>query len=175
MNKTLGKDGYSMIEVIVSMLLTAIMVSAVFSIAISNQQGNNRVDRRTIAAQAQRHLTELLAQYVTADPAAAQIAGPSTNVPGAASWRLNGWPLGENGQVITDSCGACYALAPGVHTLTGYLPAWFAGPPYNATISYTIPANGAGAFDSSNVSYNMATLGTGNVPKVNVTVNWTEP
>ncbi|MBI3553304.1 MAG: type II secretion system protein [Elusimicrobia bacterium] len=159
--KKAGRSGYTLLEVIISMMLTAILCSAVFSIAITAQQSSNKIDRRVIANQCQRHLSEMLANYVSGDYSATndRIAGPTSTTPGVASWYING-ATGEDGRVIVDSCGACYALSPGVHTLTNFLPGWFEVQPFNGAISYTIT--------------NTA-LTNGNQPNVSISVTWTEP
>ncbi len=159
------RNGYTLVEVLISMMLTAVMVGAVFSVAITGQQSGNKVDRHVIANQYSRHLSEALAAYVvdansytTANNAL--IAGPASTTPGTASWAING-TLGEDGRSVVDSMGAVWALTPGNHILTGYLPLWFEGAPYNATISYLVTAKAVG--------------GVGVANQAQVHINWTEP
>ena len=56
----------------------------------------------------------------------------------------------------------CYALDWGSHQVTGYMPAWFEGPPYNARVYYYVWAQ-----------QDAGTLGK--IPGVNITVLWSEP
>lgn len=152
--------GYTLVEVVVAMLLMAIMVSSVLSLALSSRQAGGKSDRRMEAARVSRELTGLLKNYVTGDPTTNLIAGPNANNP------VNSWSLDDNTRVppISDSCTCggpnVYALAPGTHTITGFLPGWFAATPYNATLKYYV---GSETIDGSPA------------PQINVTVDWVEP
>lgn len=152
--------GYTLVEVVVAMLLMAIMVSSVFSLALSSRQAGGKSERRMEAARITKEVTGLLKNYVTGDPTTTLIAGPNANNP------ANTWSLDDPTRVppVTDTC-TCggpnpYALAPGTHTIAGLLPLWFSGPPYNATLKYYV---GSETIDGSPA------------PQINVTVDWTEP
>jgi len=140
-----GQDGYTLLEVVVSILLTAVMVAAIMSVALSSKRGSVKNDRKIIANEAGRQLAARLRGYVTADAAQSTVPGPGV---GAGGWKLPG-----------DS--QSYALSCADHSLdnsaSNLLPAWFAQPPYNATVSYKV------------------TCQSGVPPKVDVTVNWSEP
>lgn len=157
--------GYTLAEVIISMLLAAIMASAVFKLAVTSVQSGVKLDRKVVAQQAQRHLTDQLTQYVTGDNTNANTnmpVGPNNGY-GAGAWRLSGI-TGEDNRAVTDSCG-CYALSANggaAHVLSGYLPQWFEQAPYNATISYVV-TDGPGG------------LASGQPKGVLVTVTWVEP
>ena len=133
------------------MLISAVMVSSVMSIALTGKTGGGKADRKMIAGEEARRLSQILADYVSADPTAASAA--LMTVPGGSTW---GWTGG-----VSDSCpgpSPCYALQAGSHTLTGFLPGWFQAPPYSGSATYFVYYSGAGA-----------------PPWVNVTVNWTDP
>ena len=143
-----GEGGYTLIEVVISILLTAIIVASVMSVALSSKSSSVKSDRKIIANEASRALTAMLKGYVTADYNQSAVRGPGT---GAGGWKLPG-----------DS--SPYALDCGAHNnITGILPAWFAGAPYNATISYNVSNSGG------------PTCVPGSPPKVDVTVTWSEP
>jgi len=140
-----GQDGYTLLEVVVSILLTAVMVAAIMSVALSSKRGSVKTDRKIIANEASRQLAARLKGYVTADSAQSTVPGPGL---GAGGWKLPG-----DSQSYALACGA-HAVDNGV---SGILPAWFAQAPYNATVAYTVTCVG------------------GVPPKVDVTVNWSEP
>ena len=117
--------GYTLVEVVVAMLLSAIMISAVFSVALTGRtQTSSRGDCQVAAAQAAQALLQRLKNYV-ADPsyATSGITGPG---PGG------GWTIQGD--------GASYALSVGNHTTTDQkiIPASLSGAPCNASISYTV-------------------------------------
>lgn len=165
--------GYTLVEVIVAMLVASIMVTAVFSVALSAKAGTGKSDRNLIATQAARQLTSLLRAYVTGcgcNPATGScsdsgipkdctlLRGPNTTRVGAATWYLNS-PAAS--PPIIDSRGDVYALAEGVHSVTGLLPGWFESAPYFARVDYAVTT--------------LQTVEGRPVPEVDVTVHWTEP
>jgi len=161
-----NQNGFTLVEIVVAMLLTAIMAGSMFSLALTARQGGARGFRKLVADQAARQLSEQLKSYVTIDYASTSgIAGPGR---GANKWSMNDTTVVPN---IQDDCGTgswptdCYALALGNHNIKGYLPAWFAAAPYNATILYTVSS-------AESITYGTK---TGNVLNVNVTTDWDEP
>lgn len=149
------------------MLLTAIITSSVFSVALTTKRNSGRGLRKLIADQAARQLSEQLKNYVTGSSVniMAGLSGPGA---GTNKWSMDGAATGvaDNGSTescISDNCADCYALLAGSHTICGtYLPAWFVAAPYNAKIIYFV-----GAAPES--------PGGLTVPSVNITVDWTEP
>lgn len=162
--------GYTLVEVIVAMLLTSVMVSSVFSVALTAKQSGGKSERRMAAAQASRQMMNRLKSYVTGDTASTIIAGPNANN-GTNKWSLRDTTVSPN---ITDAttctgtcggvvCGAApnvYALCPGTHTVTGILPGGLVAAPYSGTLQYYVGTE---------------TIGGQLAPQVNVTINWTEP
>lgn len=157
-----ASKGFTLIEVIVSVLITAVMVSSVFSISLTSKTSNVKADHTLIAAQASRALATTLQGYVAADPLASKftcaaegqgcVTGPSrAGLAPAQSWSL-AW----------DTNAGVYALNPGTHTLQGYLPRWFEQKPYFAQVQYYVAFIGPGGTDTQ-------------TPWVNITVTWTEP
>lgn len=153
--------GYTLVEVMVAMLLTSIMVTSVFSVALTVKTGGSKSERKLKAAAGARQISAMLKNYVTGETGTASttngngtIAGPGV---GANNWSITG-----NG--IVDACpgggSSCYALAQGTHTLTGVLGT-FENAPYNARVSYFVDAT---------------TLVNGRpVPAVSITTTWTDP
>jgi type II secretory pathway pseudopilin PulG len=159
------RDGYTIIEVIVSIMLTAVMVSAVFSVALTTKTGGGKADRKLLAGQAERSLTAALRSYVTADTANTAIPGPNAAANTGGATGAAGWSI-HTAAVQTDSMGVgTYALAVGTHILACpaaagadaacFLAKALRNPPFNGTIQYVVAA--------------------GSPPQVTVTVNWTEP
>jgi prepilin-type N-terminal cleavage/methylation domain-containing protein len=138
--------GYTLVEVMVAMLLTSIMVTAVFSVTLTAKTGGAKGERKLMASAGASQVAAQLKNFVRGDSVGVVIRGPGT---GANSWSMTGGS-------IVDSCGDCYALTPGLHTLTGVLPAAFEAPPYNARVSYTVTM-------------------VGSIPSVSITTVWTDP
>lgn len=151
------------------MLISCIMVTAMFGVALTSKQGTGKSDRHLIASQAARQVTSQLRAYVTgcgcnvASGVCSAVAndctmltGPNTSRVGVATWYFN-----SPGAGIFDSRGDVYALASGAHSISGLLPAWFEAAPYNARVVYTVSV--------------IQTIGGRPVPQVDATVNWTEP
>lgn len=162
-----GRTGYTLVEVVVAVLLTSIMVTAVFSVALTSKQGNVKTEHKMIASQATRRLSAALRNFVTGcdcdtatgicDMTSCTFLGPTPR-PDRFSWCLNDPTNG-----IFDDRGDVWALTDGLHRVTGVgmLPAWFQAAPYNARIEYTVD--------------NSALVEGRPVSQVNITVVWTEP
>ena len=136
------------------MLLTSIMVTSVFSVALTVKTGGSKGERKLKAAAGARQIAAQLKNYVTGDPLSAAVGFQGPGV-GANKWSMDG------GGVNDTSCVDCYALAQGSHTLTGVLPASFEAPPFNAQVVYFVDAT---------------TLVNGRpVPAVSITTTWNDP
>lgn len=153
------------------MLISCIMVTAMFGVALTSKQSSGKNDRRLLAAQAARQITSQLRSYVTGcgcNPSTGDcsacststLTGPNTANAGVATWYMNGGG-------ISDSRGNVYALACGVHVLTGggIIPPNLQNPVFNTSVSYTVTYPGGCP----------ATVTTASSPQVDVNVNWTEP
>lgn len=145
----------------VAMLLTSIMVTSVFSVALTVKTGGSKGERKIKAAAGARQIAAQLKNFVTGDPSNTVIPGPGG---GSNSWSMTG-----NG--ITDACTCpsctanCYALAAGSHSLTGVLPATFEAAPYNAKVMYFVSTTDT-ISDGTN---------TRPIPSVSITTTWTDP
>ncbi|MCM2303241.1 MAG: prepilin-type N-terminal cleavage/methylation domain-containing protein [Elusimicrobia bacterium] len=155
-----GDAGYTLVEVMVAMLLTSIMVTSVFSVALTVKTGGNKGESKIKAAAGARMVAALLKNYVTAEAGTAS----TTLIPGPCQGAANNWSISCNG--IVDACPGggsnCYALAQGTHTLTGVMGDFEAAPPVgkSARVSYFVDAT---------------TLVNGRpVPVVTITTNWTD-
>jgi Tfp pilus assembly protein PilV len=174
-----GSAGYSLVEVIVAMLISCIMVTAVMGVAVTSKQGSGKSMHRMMFDQGIAQLSAEVKQYVTAcgclkstgscpAPNCTMILGPNTNNAGVATWYLNGasgsTASGSAG-VMTDTQGNVWALACGNHTITGVVPTLEAAP-YNGSITYNVTYSGG-------CSANPPT--STDVPTVTYSANWTEP
>lgn len=153
------------------MLISSIMVTAMFGVALTAKQSTGKNDRQLLAAQAARQLTSRLKGFVTAcgcNPssgscaacATSSLTGPNTANAGVATWSINGGG-------VTDSRGTVYALACGTHILTGsaIIPPNLQDPAFGAYVQYVVTYPGGCP----------GTVGATSAPQVDVTVNWTEP
>ena len=77
--------GFTLVEVVISMLLVAIMTVSFMPILLTGTMTRGRIDRRSAAASSIRRASETLKAFVTADRALAR--GPGT---GADGWSLVG-------------------------------------------------------------------------------------
>jgi prepilin-type N-terminal cleavage/methylation domain-containing protein len=170
-----GSPGYSLVEVMVAMLIASVMVTAVLGVAVTATKGDTKSSHRQLMNGALTQLSAQLKNYQTAcgcyksngdctsSGGCTEILGPNSNNAGAATWSLNGAP-GPAGNLADTSFGNSWALACGVHNVTGLVPALEAAP-YSATVSYTVtwPTCSA-AVPALNES-----------PSISFNTNWTEP
>jgi prepilin-type N-terminal cleavage/methylation domain-containing protein len=163
------RRGYTLVEVVIAMLISSIMVTAMFGVALSQKVGTTQGDHRLYADQAIRQVSSQLRAYVTGCGCSAatgscsssgipndctMILGPNTANAGPATWFFNS-------PSVTDSMGNVWALTNGTHVLTGVLPAWFEAAPYNARVSYVVTT--------------VETINGRPVQSAAVSANWTEP
>ncbi len=157
-------SGFTLVEVMVAMLLTSIMVTSVFSVALTAKTGGSKGEGKIKAGAGARQISALLKNYVTAETGTAS----TTDIPGPCGGATNNWSITCNG--IVDSCpgggSSCYALAAGTHTLTGVMGDFELDPSVN-------PA-GRNARVSYHVDWSQMVNGRP-VPQVSITTNWTEP
>lgn len=172
--RTDARSGYTLVEVVIATLLTAVMVTSVFSVALTSKQGGGKSERKLIASQAAKRMSAGLKNFVTgcscdavtgacgADCGLAGFEGPTPRA-GVASWYMNDPANPNPDNRIVDSRGDVWALADGVHTITGpgAIPAWFQAAPYNGRVVYTVD--------------NSVIVNGRPVPRVTMDVQWTEP
>ena len=180
-----GSAGYSLVEVVVAMLISCIMVTAVMSVAITAKQGGAKAMHRMMFDQGMAQLSAEVKEYVTAcgcnactgncpSPACADpgIQGPNTNNGGAAQWYIDGAPgAGATGK-LSDSQGPVWALASGTHKITGLFP--------TSPASAALEAAPYGGFIKYDVTWPAGCPGTGvpginDAPVVSFAANWSEP
>jgi prepilin-type N-terminal cleavage/methylation domain-containing protein len=119
-----GRKGYTLTEVVVAMLLSAVMITSVFTVALSNRQSGLNLDQRLAGGGAAQAVVGILGNYMTADPTQSMVAGP-TCLPGpppACNPGPNSWSLTGNyySDYYNGTAGStAWALAPGSHTITG--------------------------------------------------------
>ena len=162
-SRATAEGGYTLVEVMVAMLLTSIMVTSVFSVALTVKTGGSKGERKIKAAAGARQIAALLKNYVTAETGTASTGFAAGTLAGPCGGAVNNWSLTCNGVVDTcpDATNTCYALMQGTHTLTGVLGTAFEGSPWNARVTYFVDAT---------------TLVNGRpVPAVSITSTWTDP
>lgn len=177
-----GRGGYTLIEVVISILLTAVMVSSVFSIALSTRAGGGKSDRKLLGAQGTKALGAALKGYVAESTAYSNtlIFGPNAanrgNTP--QSWNIDTPGIQEDhactitqsgtpAQVTSISIGAeqdVPAMNPGSHCMVCvaappndaqcFVPKLLRDPPFNGVAFYTV---------------------TGTPPQVQIGMFWNEP
>jgi len=156
-----GDAGYTLVEVMVAMLLTSIMVTSVFSVALTVKTGGGKGESKIKAAAGAKMVAALLKNYVTAEDGTVS----TTQIPGPCAAAANNWSISCNG--IVDACPGggsnCYALAQGTHTLTGVMGDFEQPPPVgrSARVSYFVDAS--------------VTVNGRPVPAVSITTTWTDP
>lgn len=150
-----ASSGLTLVEVMVSILLTAIVVTAVMTVSLTARRGSVRTDRKLLASDSARGLLDRLANYIS-----------SSLEPGIGP-NNGGWDLSGD---LCDCCGGipgCYALEPGTHTVTSLLPGEVIGPPYNMAMSYFV----RDTEDAVDAGISRADFR----PQVSVSVTWDEP
>lgn len=171
-----AQAGYTLAEVVVSVLLISIIVTSVFSVSLTSKMSDGKNDRRLAAGQAARQVSSRLKNFVTGcdcnvttgacNAASCSIQGPTPRA-GVLSWSFNNPPDIIDCWPATPPYGACgngsdvYALTLGAHDIRGLLPADFAASPFNARVIYTVTTAG--------------TLEGRPIPRVSIDVQWTEP
>jgi type II secretory pathway pseudopilin PulG len=162
------RSGQTLVEVVVSMLLSCVMITAVFTVALSNKSSGLQADNRAQAATVSQSLLKVLANYVTADPGIQLNIIPGPNCSPAmncsanqASWSLNG-----------DSQAPGWALNQGRHNVTG-----FPGMPPSGTVYYDVSWSGGAGCLGGGQTNNGPTIPVPEYcqPNIQVTVNWTGP
>ncbi len=125
------ETGFTLVETLVAILLMAVVVMSVFSIALTSRTAGKKTSRKAIAGIYTKTVEEKLKSYITGD-LDSTTSGPN------ADWWIPG-----------DACGNCWALAPGAHDMTSILPAVCtpnqpicSGAPANATLTYTVVNQG---------------------------------
>ncbi len=156
--KPRSDSGYTLVEVMVAMLLTSVMVTSVFSVALTVKTGGSKGERKIKASSGAKQIAAVLKNYVTGDPLTLTIPGPGT---GPNSWSMDGNVGNGVGLIDDTSCTDCYALTTGAHPLRNILPAEFEASPYFAQLTYTVTVTD--------------TVNGRPVPSVTITTTWTEP
>jgi prepilin-type N-terminal cleavage/methylation domain-containing protein len=186
----IGSAGYTMVEVIVAMLISCVMMTAVMGVALTAKEGSAEQMHQLMFNQGVAQLSAVVKQYVSAcgcnaitgscvtptngcDGTTDGIYGPNTSVSGVNQWYL----AGADGSVVDAATlgGAgrsIWPLACGDHYITGIVPS-LEGAPYNGYIKISVGWPTVGA----------CTVGVGDdgipgkddVPTVTFTANWSEP
>ncbi len=112
----------------IAVLLIAVVVTSVFSLAFTSKTASIRTDRRAVALQGMTQVREKIKAYITDDRNA---TGPNTN-----------WHMPE------DACGSgcpanCHPLDVCEHDVSQFLPARYTAAPRNMTMTYTVTADAA--------------------------------
>ncbi len=176
--------GYTLVEVIVAILLSAMLVSAMLTVSLSGNQNSAKIEHKVQATQAAARLNKMLKAYVLAAATNANMTaldGPNSTNSGIATWYIDtGAQSDQTGSMSTGPSGtpqagpALYALSAGVHCLVCdsslippadaacILPASLRQAPYNAWLCYEVTDRIPGP-------------GTDVLKETRILVNWTEP
>ncbi|MEQ1919062.1 MAG: prepilin-type N-terminal cleavage/methylation domain-containing protein, partial [Elusimicrobiota bacterium] len=71
-----SEEGYTLVEVMVAMLLTSIMVTSVFSVALTVKTGGSKGESKMKAAAMSRQISAILKNYVTGETGTASTSAP---------------------------------------------------------------------------------------------------
>lgn len=115
-----NESGSSLMEVVISILILAMMATPIMSVALSGRMASGRADRRIAAAATIRRVSESLKPFVTADRTLAR--GPGA---------------GDDGWGLPGDIGSRSAFSPGLHRLDPELwaPALV---PFSPSVTYTV-------------------------------------
>lgn len=103
-----NRNAFTLVEILVSILISALVAMASFSIFTSSVTAHKKSDKKELAGLAIKMVQEELKNYVTSDTSNAVISGPNV------SWRLC------NHLGICDNFSG-WALQQGNHTITNFL------------------------------------------------------
>lgn len=132
------RRGHTLVEVVISMLLIAIMSALALPSFLTGRMSAGRSERREAAADDMHRLSEELKGYVTADRTLVNGSGT-----GPDGWSLPGDRSGK------------WALAPGTHDLA---PTVWAAPlvAYQGALSYTVAIRATPSGPEPRVSFNVS-------------------
>lgn len=181
------RDGYTLVEVVISILLTSVLVSAVFSVALTAKAGSGKADRKLLGGDSLRALDDALKAYVTDSSSnfatsAGQINGPNHAARGNFSQQA--WNIYTPGVQEDHQCSFPSGFNAGPPSIGGQqdIYALATSPPggYHCLVCVAAPPNDTPCFlpkilrdppYNGSIYYQV----TGSPPKVQVGVWWTEP
>ncbi|MFI5360459.1 MAG: prepilin-type N-terminal cleavage/methylation domain-containing protein [Elusimicrobiota bacterium] len=180
------RAGYTLVEVMIAMLISAVMVTAVMGAAMTASQSGGTAMHKLLFNQVTAQLSAQVKGYVTAcgclkstgfcpSPQCADpgINGPNTANAGAAQWYMNG----ADGNII-DSASApnngvagapqdVWALSCGTHHfITHNPPTTLEAPPYDGYVEYWVTFPGG---CTPNIPANT------DAPSISFQASWVEP
>jgi len=165
------RRGYTIVEVVVAMLISAVMITAIFSVALSSKRSGMMADSKMIASSSSQSVAKLLANYMTANWTQTVVPGPNTR--GTNTWSLDGLDYTDVGRA------GAWALAPGSHIITGKsngtdpegLFPRIRGA-YGGTLTYDVQWPSCAQCGASSCT---PPLGATCQPNINVTTSWSQP
>lgn len=136
--------GFTLIEVVISILIASMAVMASFSVILSSFVGGKKADRTHEAATIMRYASEKLKTYVSANP-----TEPGYVLPGGGRWN--------------DDASGNWALQAGPHDITTFLDKLDPGPPTRLkyifpplrSLIYTVTNKPCGAFTCKEVVFRL--------------------
>ena len=142
-----GCSGFTLVETLIAVLLIAIVVTSVFSLALTTKGVSVKSGRREQALFFTRKAMEKLKAYVTGDETFAE-AGPNyARNPGRP------WAIPEDACTGCGGVGQCWALDPNcTHDLTLMLPTKFRSSHINMTLGYTVTNDPPGCVDRTGLT-----------------------
>ena len=137
-----SRKGFTLVETLVAVLLIAIVVTSVFSLALTSKGASVKTGRREQALFYTRKAMEKLKAYVTGDQDFAA-AGPNR-----ARDQSKPWAMPEDACGGCGGAGQCWALDPNcTHDLTQLLPQKLRDAPVTMTLGYVVTNDPAGCVD----------------------------
>lgn len=132
-SKSPGREsGFTLVETLIAVLLISVVVTSVFSLALTSKTSGIKTERRAVGLLYVRRTMEKVKAYVTADTSAAMAA----TVGAPANWHMPEDAC--NGGLGTCSSATCWALEACIHDVTALLPQKLRDPPINAKMTYTV-------------------------------------
>lgn len=123
--------GFTLVETLIAVLLISVVVTSVFSLALTAKISSVKTERRASGMFYVRRTTEKLKAYVTADKTAATAVAMGAPV----NWKL---PEDSCNSGLGTCPAVCWALDVCTHDVTAMLPAALSAAPINAKLAYTV-------------------------------------
>jgi Tfp pilus assembly protein PilW len=160
----LGERGFSLAEILVSILLTSIIAMGVISVVLSVKQSGPIANNTLVGSDAVRGLADQLRRYVTPTQDCSFVNNMNFAAPGCGGCNASNpqnplCPPGNSGWQFPGDTGpnSGYALSQGYHQANSYLPPQLASAGSRANMCYCVgPAIGPPGAQISSVTITMS-------------------
>lgn len=134
-----NRRGFTLVETLIAVLLISVVVTSVFSLALTSRVSSTKTQRRAVGLLYTRRAMEKVKAYVTADAS----AGMAATVGAPANWKI-AEDLCNTGEANCASA-TCWALEACKHDVSPMLPAGLSDPPISMKLTYTVTNAAGGA------------------------------